>query len=97
MFKLMKDFFTDIQGDSGGPLVCRDNGVYRQQGVTSWGFGCARPKSPGVYTRVPRFIDWIDQKTNGELTRQNSKRDAHNITHTSKFNHGTQLFCIVYS
>ncbi|KAF5286941.1 hypothetical protein FQR65_LT12400 [Abscondita terminalis] len=36
------------QGDSGGPLV--SNG--RQVGIVSWGYGCADPSFPGVYTNV---------------------------------------------
>ena len=47
------------QGDSGGPLVCAVDNKPVLYGVTSWGFGCAKPNSPGVWTKVNNYIDWI--------------------------------------
>ncbi|XP_001199035.1 trypsin-1 [Strongylocentrotus purpuratus] len=49
-------------GDSGGPLVAypsNNTDQYYQIGVVSWGNGCGDPNSPGVYTRVTRYEDWI--------------------------------------
>jgi trypsin len=43
------------QGDSGGPFV--QNG--QLIGITSFGRGCARPNTPGVYARVSNYVDWI--------------------------------------
>lgn len=47
-------------GDSGGPLVRRsESGDPIQVGIVSWGLGCARSESPGVYVRIARYKDWI--------------------------------------
>ncbi|XP_017029673.2 seminase [Drosophila kikkawai] len=45
------------EGDSGGPAV------YQNQlcGIVSWGVGCARQKSPGVYTNVKTVRSFIDK------------------------------------
>jgi secreted trypsin-like serine protease len=47
-------------GDSGGPLVLEgDDPVL--VGIVSWGIGCYREDSAGVYVRIDRdhFRDWI--------------------------------------
>ncbi|HTE52870.1 MAG TPA: trypsin-like serine protease [Kofleriaceae bacterium] len=47
------------QGDSGGPLMVRGADEWLLAGITSYGFGCAEPDSPGVYARVSVLSDWV--------------------------------------
>ena len=46
------------QGDSGGPFVCVDDNKPVLVGITSWGFGCAEKKHPGVYAEVSSTQIW---------------------------------------
>ena len=48
------------QGDSGGPLMVNTNYGWQQLGIVSWGFGCAAENSPGVYTRLALYANWIN-------------------------------------
>ena len=50
------------QGDSGGPATLGRNAEFTGTlvGITSWGYGCAYPKFPGVYTDVAIYMDWVN-------------------------------------
>ena len=53
------------QGDSGGPLLTIPSGTNRYTlcGVTSWGYGCARPQYYGIYSKVCAELAWIKSIT----------------------------------
>ena len=52
---------NSCMGDSGGPLV--DEITNQQVGIVSFGNGSCTEGSIGVYTRVSKFLDWIEEKT----------------------------------
>ncbi|XP_033308247.1 tryptase-like isoform X2 [Bombus bifarius] len=50
-------------GDSGGPLQIphpRNECLFQVLGITSFGQGCAIVNTPGVYTRVSHYLNWIE-------------------------------------
>ena len=51
------------QGDSGGPLFSGQGDQARLLGIVSYGLGCGRARTPGVYTRVAGFTGWINENT----------------------------------
>ncbi|XP_048511501.1 serine protease snake-like isoform X2 [Athalia rosae] len=62
---LSGDWRSDTcQGDSGGPLQIihpRHKCLHQIIGITSFGRLCALRNSPGVYTRISHYIDWIEK------------------------------------
>ena len=52
-------------GDGGSPLVCSipgNSGYYYQAGIVSWGIKCREDNTPGAYTEVAFFADWIEEQ-----------------------------------
>ncbi|XP_055781231.1 complement C1r-A subcomponent-like isoform X2 [Salvelinus fontinalis] len=50
-------------GDAGGAYVLRDGSTKRfwAAGIVSWGVGCGQTGRYGVYTRVAKYISWINK------------------------------------
>jgi len=56
---------SGCQGDSGGPFVCRSNRKWFVQGIVSWGhYQCENKQKYTVFTRVSKYVKWIQDKMN---------------------------------
>ena len=54
-------------GDSGGPVMSLNSEFqYVARGVVSYGGQKCNSEYPGVYTRVSRYLGWIDSVINGQ-------------------------------
>lgn len=47
-------------GDSGGPLYLWHKDRATLIGVVSRGMGCSFFDHPGIYTRVKKYLNWIN-------------------------------------
>ncbi|XP_023375150.1 vitamin K-dependent protein C isoform X2 [Otolemur garnettii] len=54
------------EGDSGGPMVTSFRGTWFLVGLVSWGEGCGLLHNYGVYTKVSRYLDWINSHIRGK-------------------------------
>ncbi|KAF7252531.1 Coagulation factor VII [Varanus komodoensis] len=50
------------EGDSGGPHATEYKNTWFLTGIVSWGRGCAAVGTYGVYTRVYKYIDWLNNR-----------------------------------
>lgn len=58
----ISSIFVLMQGDSGGPLMIPEKDKFYLLGVVSFGYKCAEPGYPGVYTRLTHYINWVMDK-----------------------------------
>ncbi len=73
------------QADSGGGLITLKSGHMIMSGVMMGGVGCGRPNLPGVYTRVQKFVKWIEdvvEENSSSLYRR--KRDTNETKQNSE-------------
>ena len=54
--------FDNLKGDSGGPLIEKRGGTYFLIGIVSYGVPCGVKDYPTIYTKVSRYMTWINSK-----------------------------------
>jgi serine protease len=68
------------QGDSGGPLFTETPNGDVLIGVTSWGEGCARAGVYGVWTRLSKLNEWIDNNIDHKSLKFADAANGHSRT-----------------
>jgi len=59
-------------GDSGGPMLSDFyDGRWSVIGIVSFGVDCASERHPGVYTRVDRYLNWIERQIGDRSSQRN--------------------------
>ena len=55
------------EGDSGGPLTVfdQDRRAWVLVGIVSNGIRCGEPNLPGIYTRLSKYLQWINSVVSG--------------------------------
>lgn len=48
------------EGDSGGPHATEYKNTWYLTGIVSWGKGCAAIGTYGVYTKVVKYYQWLN-------------------------------------
>jgi secreted trypsin-like serine protease len=71
-------------GDSGGPIIIHYLNRWILAGIVSWGHGCARPDYYGVYTRVSKYVDFIEKNVpsitlTGQITFQSNAKNTYPV------------------
>ncbi|XP_061635980.1 coagulation factor VIIi [Phyllopteryx taeniolatus] len=56
------------RGDDGSPLTTLYGSTHFLSGVVGWGRGCSIPGYFGVYTKVAKFVDWVESKNIASTT-----------------------------
>jgi secreted trypsin-like serine protease len=98
------DTSDSCQGDSGGPLIIQNNQQFIQVGIVSFGGvtkPCGEAKVPGVYTKISRYKNFIEQNISGvnfvNLNEMVENTNTECKGATLKDNLDLNIDCLIYN